>query len=51
MARVNRLEFPAGIYGVDVIGFSVTSNHFHVKLRSRPDVVKMWSDEEIARRR
>ena len=46
----NRLEFLAGIYGVDVLGFSVMSNHLHVILRSRPDVVKDWSDEEIARR-
>ena len=46
----NRLEFLAGIYGVDVLGFSVMSNHLHVILRSRPDVVKDLSDEEIARR-
>ena len=25
-------------------------NHLHVVLRSRPDVVKKWSDEEVARR-
>ena len=46
----NRLEFLAGIFGVDVLGFLVMSNHLHVILRSRPDVVKDWSDEEIARR-
>lgn len=26
------------------------SNHFHLVLRSRPDVVKEWSDEDVARR-
>ena len=26
------------------------SNHLHVILRSRPDVVALWSDEEVARR-
>lgn len=46
----NRLEFLAGVFGVDVIGFSVMSNHLHVILRSRPDVVKTWSDEEVAHR-
>ena len=46
----NRLEFLAGIFAVDVLGFSVMSNHLHVILRSRPDVVKTWSDEEVARR-
>ncbi|WP_222435502.1 hypothetical protein [Allorhodopirellula solitaria] len=25
-------------------------NHIHLVLRSRPDVVAAWSDEEIARR-
>ncbi|MFO1003523.1 MAG: hypothetical protein U0936_24585 [Planctomycetaceae bacterium] len=46
----SRLEFLAGIFGVDVLGFSVMSNHLHVILRSRPDVVKTWSDEEVALR-
>jgi REP element-mobilizing transposase RayT len=35
---------------MDVLGFSVMSNHLHAILRNRPDVVKTWSDEEVARR-
>jgi len=46
----NRLEFLAGVFGIDVLGFAVMSNHLHVVLRSRPDVVATWSDEEVARR-
>jgi REP element-mobilizing transposase RayT len=46
----NRIEFLAGIFGIDVLGFSVMSNHLHVVLRSRPDVVTEWSDEDVARR-
>ena len=45
-----RLEFLAGQLGIDVLGFSVMSNHIHVVLRTRPDVVKGWSDEEVAKR-
>jgi len=45
-----RLEFLAGVFGIDVLGFSVMSNHLHVILRNRPDLVKNWSDEEVARR-
>ncbi len=45
-----RLEFLAGKFGVEVLGFAVMSNHLHVILRSRPDVVADWSDDEIARR-
>ena len=35
---------------MEVIGFSVMSNHLHVILRTRPDVVKTWYDDEVARR-
>jgi hypothetical protein len=45
-----RLEFLAGQFGLEVLGFAVMSNHLHVILRSRPDVVAAWSDDEAARR-
>ncbi|MEP3477850.1 MAG: hypothetical protein ABJZ55_01260 [Fuerstiella sp.] len=46
----NRLEFLASVFGVEVMAFSVMSNHFHCVLRTRPDVVNEWSDEQVARR-
>lgn len=45
-----RMEFLAGQFGLDVLGFSIMSNHLHVVLRNRPDVVATWSDDEVARR-
>ena len=45
----NRLEFLASVFGVEVMVFSVMSNHFHCVLRTRPDVVKEWSDDQVAR--
>ena len=45
-----RLEELAGIFGIDVLGFAVLSNHLHVVVRTRPDVVKSWSDDEVALR-
>jgi REP element-mobilizing transposase RayT len=45
-----RLEFLAGQFGIEVLGFAVMSNHLHVILRSRPDLVAGWSDDEAARR-
>jgi len=45
-----RLEELAGIFGIDVLSFSVLSNHLHVVVRTRPDVVNTWSDDEIATR-
>lgn len=45
-----RLEFLASIFGVDCLTFAVMENHLHLVLRSRPDIVGSWSDEEVARR-
>ena len=45
-----RLEFLAGIMGIEVLGYSAMSNHFHCILRSRYDVVETWSDEDVARK-
>ena len=46
----DRLEELAGIFGLEVMGFAVMSNHMHVVVRTRPDVVKTWSDDEVALR-
>src|SRR5688572_1630742 len=37
-------------FGIDLLDFAILSNHFHVVLRNRPDVVAIWSDQEVARR-
>jgi hypothetical protein len=44
------LERQAACFGIDLLCFSVMSNHLHLVLRSRPDVVKTWDDTEVARR-
>ena len=46
----DRFEFLASVFGIDCLTYTVLSNHLHIVLRSRPDVVKSWSDEEVARR-
>ena len=46
----DRLEFLAGLFGIDCLTYAIMSNHVHLVLRSRPDVVAGWSDEEVARR-
>ena len=43
-----RLEELAGIFGIDVLDFAVLSNHLHMVVRTRPDLVTTWSDDEIA---
>lgn len=43
-----RLEALASVFGIDVLSYAIMSNHLHVILRNRPDVVGAWSDEEVA---
>lgn len=45
-----RLEFLASVFAIDCLTYTVLSNHMHLILRSRPDLVQEWSDEEVARR-
>ncbi len=37
-------------FGIDLLAFAILSNHFHLVLRSRPDIVATWDDTEVARR-
>jgi REP element-mobilizing transposase RayT len=42
------LQKLAAQFGIDLIAFAVMSNHFHLVLRSRPDVVATWDDRQVA---
>ena len=44
------LQHFAAQFGIDLLNFSILSNHFHLILRTRPDVVANWDDQEVARR-
>jgi len=37
-------------FSIDLLCFAIMSNHFHLILRSRPDIVATWDDTEVARR-
>jgi REP element-mobilizing transposase RayT len=45
-----RLQQLASIFAIDVCGYAVMSNHLHLVLRARPDLVEDWADAEIALR-
>ena len=47
----DQLKLLSANFGIDLLAFSIHSNHFHLILRSRPDVVETWNDSEVARRR
>ena len=42
----HRFEFLAEHMAVEVLGFAILSNHFHIVLRNRPDSGNDWSDDE-----
>ncbi len=45
-----RLEKMASVFGIDCLTYAILSNHLHVVLRSRPDIVATWSDKQVALR-
>ena len=45
---MGRMEALASVFACDVLSYAIMSNHLHVILRNRPDVVEAWSDEEAA---
>ncbi|NCD35244.1 MAG: transposase [Spartobacteria bacterium] len=46
----DRLKAMSEAFAVDILAFSVMSNHFHVVLRNDVDREKGWTDEEVVRR-
>ena len=46
----DKLKNLAANFGIDLLAFSCMSNHFHLLLRSRPDVVATWDDTQVALR-
>ena len=45
-----RMERLASVFGIDVLTYAILSNHLHIVARTRPDVVREWSDKEVALR-
>ena len=48
---VARLYFLAHYAAIDVIAFCAMANHLHLLLAIHPELVAMWSDYEVARRK
>ncbi len=45
-----RLSFLAMIFALDVLGYAIMNNHLHTLLRTLPDLVRNWADQEVVRR-
>ena len=42
------LKHFAAYFGIDLLCFTIPSNHRHEMLRSRPDIVKTWVDPDAS---
>ncbi len=45
---VERLRYLAAVFAIEVCAYAVLATHYHVILRTRPDIVATWSDREVA---
>lgn len=45
-----RLAFLVTAFAIECVAYAVMSNHLHSLIRNRPDLAKLWSDAEVARR-
>ena len=46
----DRLQELTGLFGIEVFSYTIMSNHLHVVLRTLPEQVDAWRDQEVARR-
>lgn len=46
----NRLAELAQIFAIEVIGYAVMNNHYHILIKNRPDIAAEWSIDEVAKR-
>jgi putative transposase len=45
---VERLRYLAAIFAIEVCAYAIMENHYHSILRTRPDIVALWSDRDVA---
>jgi hypothetical protein len=45
---VERLQYLAAIFAIEVCAYAIMENHYHAILRTRPDLVASWSDRQVA---
>ena len=46
----NRLKLLLNSFAIELCDYAVMPNHIHLVVRTRPDLVATWSDQEVVRR-
>ncbi len=47
---LHRIKHLSRFFAVEIMGYALMSNHFHLVVRYDPKQAKAWSDEEVAQR-
>ncbi len=47
---LDHLKLLSSAFAIDLFRLSIMTNHIHITMRNRPDIVERWSDKEVARR-
>lgn len=47
---LERLRFLATVFSIDVCAYAIMQNHYHLVIRTRPDLVEGLSNQEVAAR-
>ncbi len=45
-----RMDFLVSLMAIELYAYQILSNHLHIVLRIRPDIVAAWTDREVVRR-
>lgn len=45
---VERLQYLATVFAIEVCAYAIMGNHYHAILRIRPDIAALWSEREVA---
>ncbi|NLT66040.1 MAG: transposase [Acidobacteria bacterium] len=45
---VERLQYLATVFAIEVCAYAIMENHYHAILRIRPDIAALWSEREVA---
>ena len=45
-----RIKYLSEIFVIDICGYSVMSNHLHIILRTRPELIEKMTPEDVAKR-
>ncbi len=47
---IDRIKALARCFAVEIFGYAIMADHFHIVLRYDPNAREFWTDEEVARR-